>query len=1814
MAKFKLYLMSLRGSESEFSPCYSLMPISEFNTQYNSYDGMQELRNQSLDWDSYIANRGSVANNSWSYAKTTTAIFTQDQSFTYTSNEKFQIHQNSQRSLTFTMYRNVIRADRIEINPFINYLFIGAQLLLVDKYDNHHLMTVSKISYQFNELNTEFSYECQDSFSYQLSRQNTGYEIENSADGDVSDFIGAQTLDWWVLCKIHPECKISYQYLKLDDENTTIKKQSYTDMQYKDYHRTVPFSGSGTANSVLIALGELYGLQLNVYERMNFNTGVCLKYYWFAPMKSLRPTGLKYSPYGDLQSFTLEHSGNSFASVLNIQNNTIGEEIITAIPSVPNFFRQWFETEEWRNSSFYVGLFSSACQEHVDYVLFDGVLIQTTGTNKVSNYTNNSIFYNAGYIYIPIKPNTWHSKYEFIQFSTNGGAHSKLTIAKGDKSVAYNSKYNSWQLIYKLDMDGAEEQTVWSNTSEIPYELINKYGLEYFYLKLDIGSIDNIETLTIFGDLYISQYRIPTTEELEFAAIADQLPWLENKLISFDYFYEHSIINASEHSALMRLLENDLRKANAKLLLYSQLYYQAMQSRTEIMAKLSSKLDLIGATFQADILNPYLEDGRTTKTTDFVLAMSDLFVNSTEPIALLSYYELLTDYVNKYFNAEQAFLKNMYLFRNYFESKANLGTLYTYNFELPDQSNNNIQISFTTPNQYISLTEDNSHYPIYEKQDDAYVIYNRDNIVQDSNITRFHYLNPSADGMTEIINTDPKYHGFSDKQQYFELVWKVKVDGSWPQKNDKDVPVLIVWDVDGDDDDVQKFELELLPTSNSEKYAIMSCYMHGLHSVNLDADDEFEASDDDNNNITVTIIEKQYKPVDYTALRNNFFYQTLRGKSGSTLNFMHRRKSGGNEMMCQISSNTSHSWVASFSDLGISPQVLLSLPNSKNWDESRIQALENLDYDVADDVYKEHFPITSMYWQPDGTTDEYHDVPFVNVENCQQFHRRVSLSCEEKQKWDNWSWINYLAVPLIVYGIAYWAWSDGQKDFGNNGWTYHDIFNCNYSPAFGDGWTSSTRFMYVTNSDGYNKTHKKEIFPSQCFGDGEAWHGLIVNDQSETVQGSEYQDIINEDLDVAQVANWGYHEAKNIPLTYYSFMRRLRDADKQKYHYKTKYWRILKSTDVVSRLEGIEVIVNNINFDDSGKWSLKVDTSTKLQVSGDIGQRNVDRLNMSVYYPLKHAIVAQNLSEFKWPENVNELSLQALLENNDFGGTWGTAEEGTDAIWTGTIGNTDGKLIFVKTEDFQYEDITALTWNKVGYEKLWEYASSAYYDNETHQQINLIEKYPQITIGFYVRGNEAEDYIPATQSVNNELSYYEKINNKYEPRYTLTQLVQKHNMYIQTQNVYTHASFGQIDKLNVPYFIYNRETNMTSEECGTLLLENGVWKLSGANITNTIQFEQGSTIGHGKYIVSTTDFNNCTNGWFWHEYKNATNTILMEKAMLIETNLTEYWTNAYYASKNCRFFLPEYWQPTVDQKTNYFSKSILSGIYTKNNTNNKYQITDIKLSSIYIPQVAKLPNQPRYQFRHSKIFDSTQSIRAAQYGLNIGDSVGASSIQEQPIKNIFDYLKLNPSEWMATKLSYGDSVLYQHQGGGMLWTDTLVKLTDSALQYDQFGGWYDMMIGVLQSCNYQNYDPVQYYQAQEEHDAIWKQIYIKYPNLIYEQAYTNEDATTSQELLTMAQWAFKDHTQPESNYNISVIDSNTLKGYKGQELAIGDGIEVNATELYDDAGSDIYKSLVQYLYVTDISYDLRQDDNIQLTVNSIKYRDKVIGELVKLIR
>ena len=114
--------------------------------------------------------------------------------------------------------------------------------------------------------------------------------------------------------------------------------------------------------------------------------------------------------------------------------------------------------------------------------------------------------------------------------------------------------------------------------------------------------------------------------------------------------------------------------------------------------------------------------------------------------------------------------------------------------------------------------------------------------------------------------------------------------------------------------------------------------------------------------------------------------------------------------------------------------------------------------------------------------------------------------------------------------------------------------------------------------------------------------------------------------------------------------------------------------------------------------------------------------------------------------------------------------------------------------------------------------------------------------------------------------------------------------------------------------------------------------------------------------------------------------------------------------------------------------------------------------------------------------------------------------------------------------------------------------------------------------------------------------------------------------------AFKDKQKPERSYNISLIDAyNTVQiktqeesdrwsnnktswtDYRGQELKIGDGILVDVEEYYDTP-DNIYQDLSQYLFITDISYDLRKDSDINITVNTIKYQDKLIKRLAKLIK
>ena len=94
---------------------------------------------------------------------------------------------------------------------------------------------------------------------------------------------------------------------------------------------------------------------------------------------------------------------------------------------------------------------------------------------------------------------------------------------------------------------------------------------------------------------------------------------------------------------------------------------------------------------------------------------------------------------------------------------------------------------------------------------------------------------------------------------------------------------------------------------------------------------------------------------------------------------------------------------------------------------------------------------------------------------------------------------------------------------------------------------------------------------------------------------------------------------------------------------------------------------------------------------------------------------------------------------------------------------------------------------------------------------------------------------------------------------------------------------------------------------------------------------------------------------------------------------------------------------------------------------------------------------------------------------------------------------------------------------------------------------------------------------------------------------------------------FKDQSAPEKSYDISIIDITNLKGYQGQQINVTDQIRLGSIDFYNDL-DELKNILDQPLFVTSVQYKLRSDTDMKLTVSTIKYQDKMIERLVKLIK
>ncbi len=167
--------------------------------------------------------------------------------------------------------------------------------------------------------------------------------------------------------------------------------------------------------------------------------------------------------------------------------------------------------------------------------------------------------------------------------------------------------------------------------------------------------------------------------------------------------------------------------------------------------------------------------------------------------------------------------------------------------------------------------------------------------------------------------------------------------------------------------------------------------------------------------------------------------------------------------------------------------------------------------------------------------------------------------------------------------------------------------------------------------------------------------------------------------------------------------------------------------------------------------------------------------------------------------------------------------------------------------------------------------------------------------------------------------------------------------------------------------------------------------------------------------------------------------------------------------------------------------------------------------------------------------------------------------------------------------------------------------------------------------HYTIHETNEYERYKQERELVLRDLHSQFGFLLLERDYNDPDAMDSLELLQKAKYAFKDYENPEAEYFLTLIKSPELRRINryikdnetveiipstaiyGQEIRIGDSIRLRAEEYYNEY-DQIYSSLSKYLFITEISYTLRDSANFSVTVNDVRYQDKLIQRLVRLMK
>lgn len=706
MAKFQLALLISNGDS------YLEDVFTSFNYDLDNSLNVLSKWEDTYDLDKYMSN----------YNKTVKT----NRNFSYSYDENLTLGENSQNKLTFKMLKYIEHDGRYDVNPFAAIISGGSQIKLTDKDNQIYIFTVISPKYAIKRSNVEITYECMDSFSYKNTRQNSGYTISN--DETSEDFIGSKTLDEWAQ-KIHDECKIKYEYIPTnhyiwieyiwDDTN---KKKTQEQLEHgetlsatanyiidrvlreplPDYNPALVFSISNSnALNANITLANDNGLVIKVNDQY--------KAYYFIPQKNPEFSGLYYSPQVDVKSLDISQDAASLTTLLNVTGPTFDDSEVTLIPTITDFFYDLFSRDEWGDISLEnipstddstegIKVGDIEKKNDVDYLSYaDGMFEKLITERTLSFYDISRIISKKEMVdgkevikYIDIPLGKTNSNGTF-SYETIPNFYSNFEIASSSyfevNKVNYyfsNSDFKYHLVHKKTDENGNEIDDYELSENRVidgVKTMENRNDKVYLRVRPINESLFISTDFTSVPFLQITFYRHNTREDFEFAKAADRIPWLENKLINFEYFLRKGILTEEQYQELLKLIKENLRIANGYLLFYRKQYYDSLRQKTAYLANLDAMIDNYFANFEDGIISHY-QNGEAIK--QFIgidkasslteAALKEIYyqANPGSTIPMISADVTIGSTMTSYFNAQQNFLKNIYLFRKFWNTECNI--------------------------------------------------------------------------------------------------------------------------------------------------------------------------------------------------------------------------------------------------------------------------------------------------------------------------------------------------------------------------------------------------------------------------------------------------------------------------------------------------------------------------------------------------------------------------------------------------------------------------------------------------------------------------------------------------------------------------------------------------------------------------------------------------------------------------------------------------------------------------------------------------------------------------------------------------------------------------------------------------------------------------------------------------------------------------------------------------------------------------------------------------------------------------------------